>query len=121
MARVTMFHFSASEPEVLARFYVEVFGWEFKRTKATNPTWQVVCGSQDEPGIDGMLHTRERDSRVVNTIEVTDVESMLESIVSKGGRVIDRRTIPLAGEIALFEDPENNVFQVRQPPRSEDE
>jgi hypothetical protein len=116
-----MFHFSANRPEVLSRFYNELFGWEFKRTEAPNPTWYVVSGGSDEPGIDGMLHTRERDNAVVNTIEVTDIETVIYSITSKGGRVIDRRTIPSAGEIALFEDPEGNVFQLQQPPRREED
>lgn len=116
-----MFHFSAGKPEALSKFYYEVFGWEFKRTEAPNPTWYVVSGPPEEPGIDGMLHTRERDRAVVNTIEVTDIEYLLESIVSKGGRVVDRRTIPSAGEIAIFEDPEGNVFQLRQPPRDDEE
>jgi predicted enzyme related to lactoylglutathione lyase len=116
-----MFHFSAKQPEVLARFYYEVFGWSFERTEAPNPTWHVMSGSPDEPGIDGMLHTRERDNSVVNTIEVSDIESVLDSIVLRGGRVIDKRAIPSAGQIALFEDPEGNVFQLRQPPRYQEE
>ena len=121
MARVTMFHFSAEKPAALSRFYKEVFGWSFEPTNAPNPTWFVQCGPTDEPGIDGLLHTRERDSSVINTIEVGDMEEVINSIQLRGGRIIDRRTIPSAGEIALFQDPEGNVFQLRQPPRDQEQ
>jgi len=116
MARVKMFHFSATDPELLTRFYSEVVGWEFSRMDAPNPTWFASAGPPGEPGIDGMLHTRERDNAVVNTIEVSDIESVIRSVESHGGQIIDRRSIPGAGELALFSDPEQNVFQLRQPP-----
>ncbi len=117
MARVRMFHFSAAKPEKLTEFYAEVFGWDFSRMDAPNPTWYASAGPPNEPGIDGMLHTRERDNAVVNTIEVLDIESIIQSVESHGGKIIDRRTIPGAGELALFSDPEQNVFQLRQPPQ----
>ena len=120
MARVTMFHLSGTKPESLIPFYREVFGWEFTPSHAPQPTWHISAGARDEPGIDGMLHTREHDSAVVNTINVTDLNSVVESIESRGGRIIDRRTIPEAGELALFENPRHNVFQLRQPPENQE-
>ena len=82
--------------------------------------WIITTGPRDAPGIDGILHTRERDSSVVNTIEVDDLDAFLSRIESAGGRIIERRTIPAAGEKALFEDPEHNVFQLGQPPSTSD-
>ena len=116
MARVTTFHFSGSDPESLSEFYGTIFGWKFKRTPATNPTWFVSTGLPDESGIDGMLHTRERDNAVVNTIEVSNINLVIKSVETAGGTILDRRTIPGAGQIALFADPEQNVFQLREPP-----
>lgn len=121
MAKVTMFHLSGTEPESLIPFYREVFGWKFTRRNAPRPTWQISAGPEDEPGVDGMLHTREHDSAVVNTINVTDLNSVVDSIESHGGRIIDRMTISEAGELALFEDPEHNVFQLRQPPAKKEQ
>ena len=111
-----MFHLSGEQPAKLIPFYKDVFGWQFAETEAPNPTWHIVTGNPGDPGVNGMLHTRERDSAVVNTIEVDDISDVIASIETRGGRILDRRTIPMAGEIALFEDPAHNVFQLRQPP-----
>lgn len=116
MSRVTNFHVSAENPEELMSFYREMFGWEFEQTNNPRPTWFIKTGEEDEPGIDGMLHTRERDSAVVNTIETKDMSAAVAAIERLGGHVLDRRTIPGAGELVLFADPEQNVFQLRQPP-----
>ena len=116
MARVVAFHISGKSPDSLIAFYRSAFGWEFKKAKNTRPTWFIVTGPEDKPGIDGMLHTRERDNRVVNTIETESLDSVVESIKAAGGRLVDQRTIPQAGKLALFEDPEGNMFQLRQPP-----
>lgn len=116
MARVTMFHFSGSDPKALAEFYRTVFGWKFADANAPRPTWHVATGDPGEPGIDGMLHTRERDSAVVNTIDVSDIDSVIQAVEANGGRILDRRTIPGAGTIAIFEDPQQNQFQLREPP-----
>jgi predicted enzyme related to lactoylglutathione lyase len=116
MARVVAFHISGRNPESLIPFYRSTLGWEFKKAENPRPTWFITTGAEDKSGIDGMLHTRERDNRVVNTIETEAIDSVVASIEAAGGRLIDRRSIPQAGELALFEDPEGNMFQLRQPP-----
>ena len=120
MPRVVTFHISGSNPENLIPFYQGVFAWSFQKTGAPRPTWFITTGPGDAPGIDGILHTRERDSSVVNTIEVDNMDVFVSRIESAGGRIIERRTIPVAGKLALFEDPEHNVFQLRQPPSASD-
>jgi predicted enzyme related to lactoylglutathione lyase len=115
MARVTHFHISAGAPEKLIPFYRELFGWQFEKTLAPSPTWMIKTGEAGQPGIDGILHTRSMDSRVVNTIEVQDIDDMISRIESGGGRVLQQTEIPQAGKLALFEDPEQNLFQLRQP------
>ena len=116
MARVTTFHLSGDQPDKLIPFYRDTFGWVFRKTDNPTPTWFVKTGDSEQAGIDGMLHTREHDSAVVNTIEIDDMDAVIARVEERGGRVLDRRTIPQAGEIALFEDPEHNVFQLRRPP-----
>ena len=115
MARVTHFHVSAESPEKLIPFYRKLFGWQFEKTPAPSPTWMINTGEEGQPGIDGFLHTRSMDSRVVNTIEVQDIDGLISRIESAGGRILQRTEIPQAGKLALFEDPEQNLFQLRQP------
>ena len=116
MPRVTHFHISAEDPPELIPFYRDVFGWHFENTPAPSPTWRIKTGD-NEPGIDGILHTRSRDNRVVNTIAVDDLDSIVARIEAGGGRILERVEIPQVGKLALFEDPENNLFQLRQPIR----
>jgi predicted enzyme related to lactoylglutathione lyase len=118
--RVTLFHLSGDEPEAIISFYEEIFGWEFEKAQSPRPAWFIRTGDDTEPGINGMLHTRERDATVVNTIEVDDMESAVAQIEKRGGRILDRRKIPGAGELSLFRDPENNEFQLRRPPESKE-
>jgi predicted enzyme related to lactoylglutathione lyase len=49
-------------------------------------------------------------------VETEERREYLERETRRGGTVLDRRTIPFAGELALFTDPEGNVLQLRQPP-----
>jgi hypothetical protein len=113
MPRVTHFHISGEDPQKLIQFYRNLFGWHFENTPAPSPTWTINTG-EDDPGIDGILHTRSKDNRVVNTIDVDDIESIVARIESTGGRILERIEIPQVGKLALFEDPENNLFQLRQ-------
>lgn len=114
MPKVTMFHISADAPEKLMPFYKSVLGWEFQETPGPSETWFITAGAKEEPGIDGMLHLRVQDSRVVDTIEVRNIKETLHQIKALGGRVIQEVSIPEAGDLALFEDPQGNLFQLRE-------
>jgi uncharacterized protein len=115
MPRVTHFHISGTIPESLIPFYESLFEWRFERTPTPSPTWLIMTDHGEKPGIDGVLHTRTRDNRVVNTIEVDDIEIFVSRIESAGGRILERNEIPQVGTLVLFEDPEQNLFQLRQP------
>ena len=108
MSRVTHFHISGNAPAALIGFYRDIFGWEFEKAQSPRPTWHIKTGDGRAAGIDGLLHTRETDSRLVNTIEVDDIDDIVSRIESYGGTIIQLLEIPEAGKLALFEDPEQN-------------
>ena len=117
MPKVTMFHISAEAPDRLMAFYKNILGWDFQETPGPSKTWFITAGDEKEPGIDGMLHLRSRDSRVVDTIEVSNIDKMVRQISALGGRVVETASIPEPRKLALFEDPEGNLFQLREGPR----
>lgn len=114
MPRVTHFHISATDPERLIPFYRKIFSWTFERAPGPQEYWSISTGSPKEPGIDGGLHLRRQDNRVVNTIPVEDIDAVLEQVEQNGGGVVQKTSIPGVGKVAMFEDPERNLFQLLQ-------
>lgn len=80
-----MFHFSAEAPEKLAEFYGDVFGWDVAGTDTPNPSWYESTGAEDDAGIDGILHTRDRGESVDETTQVSGIDVVIASIESRVG------------------------------------
>ena len=55
--------------------------------------------------------TRGYDDRVVDTIDVKDLDSILEQVTAQGGSIVsEKAAIPGIGWFAQIRDPEGNVF-----------
>jgi predicted enzyme related to lactoylglutathione lyase len=131
---VVHFHVVADDPDRLASFYEEVFGWHPMSARLT-----AVEGAADRPyryidrhdaGISGNVNDRRdyRDVRagnggVVLVVEVDDLESTLAAAERLGARRLgdagpDRLGIWGAGdaddefELDAFVDPEGNVVEL---------
>lgn len=115
MARVLHFDISGENPEQLIPFYEKIFGWKFEKWDGPMEYWLVETGPEDQPGINGGLGKREKDDRVVNTIEVDNVDESLKQVKEQGGTVtMDKGPIPGVGWFAQFKDPEGNLFGLMQ-------
>ena len=111
MARVVHFDISGDSPQKLVSFYEKIFQWKFSKWEGPMEYWMIETGPEDQPGINGGLAKRERDDRVVNTIDVKDIDSVLEDVKKQGGTVItEKAAIPGVGWFAQFKDPQGNVF-----------
>jgi predicted enzyme related to lactoylglutathione lyase len=79
--------------------------------------WFVITGPDDTPGINGGLSARQApESRVVNTVEIQDLDGTLTRVTDAGGQVVvPRSPIPGVGWFAQFADPEGNLFGLMQP------
>ena len=53
MLRVTHFEMPADDPERLAEFYTNVFGWTVEKWDGPVDYWLVMTGDEGVPGIDG--------------------------------------------------------------------
>jgi predicted enzyme related to lactoylglutathione lyase len=92
-------------------FYSEVFGWSFQDFPMEQGTYAMY---QTRPGgIGGGIMTPPQGApkSVVNYILVTEIEPILEQILSRGGELILPKTqVGDMGWMAYFADPSGNVL-----------
>ena len=113
MPRVGHFEITAEDPDRLAKFYADVFGWTSKKWDGPIDYWMISTGPQDEPGIDGGMSRREESANTVNTITVPSVDEYVEKIEQGGGTILrSKMPIPGVGWIAYFKDPDGNTFGI---------
>ena len=117
---VQHFAINADDLDRARAFYEHVFGWRFE---AWGPPdfFQIVSGSDEQPGIRGALQKRREiaPGKVVHgfecTVAVADVDSVVASVTANGGRVLmEKTTIAGVGDLVFFEDPEGNVVGAMQ-------
>jgi len=130
MNRVVHFEIHAEDPQRAARFYQEVFGWQIDewqipgvRIKDENRYWQVITGSETEPGINGGLVFRRGSAPVegqsvtsfICTVEVADLDEYIDRVIRAGGVVsVPKMPIPGVGWLAYCLDSESNIFGLMQ-------
>jgi hypothetical protein len=124
MSRVTHFEIHATDPDVLAAFYAGVFQWQFHRWEGPMEYWNIVTGSDKEPGINGGLVRRRgprpEEGQAVNafvcTVTVASVADSLARAMELGGTTaVPRMAIPGIGWLGYFKDPDGNILGVMQP------
>lgn len=122
MNTIGYFEIQANEPEKLADFYANVFGWKFSEQSGLPIRyWQIETG-----GIYGGL--LERPAKTPPTeygtnaytcsIEVEDFDQMAEVVLDNGGQIaMPKFLVPDKCWQGYFVDPDNNVFGIFQPLR----
>ena len=123
MPRVVHFEIHATEPEVLVRFYTELFGWMIKRWGDV-PYWLVETGTAAQAGINGGLLQRRgpppADGQSVNafvcTVEVSSVDQYFaRALELRGTAAVPKMAIPTVGWLAYVKDPDGNLLGLMQP------
>ena len=129
MNRVVHFEIHAKDLDTIQKFYQDVFGWDIKDMGPQMGNYRLVTTGKDEPskqwpGINGGITPRmgevPKDGEPVNafvcTIEVENIDAILEKIQKAGGTVAtDKMDVPGVGMLAYRKDPEGNIFGVLQP------
>jgi len=134
MNRVVHFEIHASEPEKLAKFYQDVFGWEINEWEIPGVEledkdryWQVGTGEEREPGIDGGLMLRQGEAPVegqavnayVCVLDTQDIDGALEKVRKAGGSVtVPKMPVQGVGWAAYCKDPDGNIFGLMQEDES---
>lgn len=122
MRRPVHFEILADDPEKVAAFYREVFGWEIATWEGGEQSyWMVTTGADDVPGINGGIMERAFDQAVINTLEVDSLDEALSKIRAAGGKVVHGPDeVSGVGMHAYCADNEGNLFGVMEPLPADD-
>ncbi len=116
MPRVVHFELNVKDVNKTINFYEKVFGWKIEKWQGPIDYWLIMTGGENEPGIDGGLGAEEEDfPKVVNTIDVDDVDEIIEKIKDNSGEIVrPKHAVPGVGWLAYFKDVEGIVTGIMQ-------
>jgi len=122
MGKVVHFEIPADDVARAQKFYSTVFGWKMNSMPEMQYTL-VGTVATDEKGMPkeagaingGMLKRQEPVMTPVITIDVSDIDKALETIVKNGGRAVSKKQpVGDMGFAAYFKDSEGNVVGLWQ-------
>ncbi|MES2295738.1 MAG: VOC family protein [Pseudomonadota bacterium] len=125
MSRTVHFEIQASKPQQLIDYYGSLLGWTFNKWEG-GEYWLINTGPDTQRGINGGLLPRRGPAPAandaapvnafVNTIDVSDLDSMLAKATSLGGSVCAQKmAVAGVGWLAYIKDPDGNIFGMLQP------
>jgi predicted enzyme related to lactoylglutathione lyase len=121
-ATLSFFEIPATDPDRLARFFREVFGWEHGEVPWDGPRYLRLFAPEDERRPGGGILARGNGGEalvdrltVMVDIEGEPLDAVLARVAAHGGTVLARPT-PIGGfgSYARFLDPEGNSFGLWQ-------
>ncbi|HRA21534.1 MAG TPA: VOC family protein [Anaerolineae bacterium] len=122
-SRPVHFEIHAVDPERMAAFYSELFGWTIQKWEGPMEYWMVMTGAEGELGINGGLMRRMGAapadgapvSAFVCTVGVEDCDASVAKAVALGGSVaMPKGPIPGMGWLAYIKDLDGNILGVMQ-------
>jgi len=116
MPRVVHFEIPADEPDKVAKFYTDVFGWQIHKVEGPMEYWLVSTGEEGSPGINGGIYRRSPEwGEYVNTLDVSSIDESIAAVEAAGGSIVTPKTAMTGlGWLAYFRDPEGNLFGMMQ-------
>ena len=108
--RVVHFEIPANQPEVLTKFYSDLFGWKFDKAPIPGPDYWL-CDTGTGEGINGAVMQRQHPQQpMVNYVDVASIDAAIAKAVELGGKVaLPKMPIPGVGAVACVMDPEGNI------------
>jgi predicted enzyme related to lactoylglutathione lyase len=107
-----------SNPDVAAKFYQSVFGYDVFDLPSDDGLEHVVLSSQDyaRAGINSLpKDSRHRHAHWLNFVRVTDTDAAAAKAVALGGRIlVEPRLDRHGGKIALLADPSGAPFGIME-------
>jgi uncharacterized protein len=98
----------AADPEAVATFYCDVFGWKIE----TNLEYHYVTFQADgglRGGFAGLAEPTHKPDRLLVYLATDDIDVTLAAIEAHGGKtVLPKTEIPHVGWWAVFTDPAGN-------------
>lgn len=113
MPRVIHFEISAENPESIADFYRELFGWTItKKQSGADDYWLIHTGPQHERGINGGIKRKSKiPYGIAPTMDIESHEEFQAKVKASGGKILGSPIpLPGTGTLVYAADPEGNVF-----------
>jgi predicted enzyme related to lactoylglutathione lyase len=115
-SRVVHFEIPVEDPERASRFYSSAFGWRIQKWEGPQDYWLVDTGEGDIGINGGIMRRTPPFDRVVNTINVDDIDGATARIRELGATIVgEKLTIPDIGYLQYAHDPDGNLFGMLQP------
>ena len=116
MPKVVHFELNVKDVDKTIKFYEKVFDWKIEKWDGPVDYWLIMTGDENAPGIGGGLGFEEEGfPKVVNTIDVEDINEVVKKIQENGGEIIrPKHAVPGVGWLAYFKDTEGIVTGVMQ-------
>lgn len=104
---VCFYEIPADDPDVLQKFYGDMFNWKFEKIPGGFRYYKIRMGHETVKG--GMTARQDPAHTPVNYVKVESVQASLDKAVKLGARVIvPRKPVPSAGWFAVVFDPQGN-------------
>lgn len=121
---VVHFEIPADDPDRLAEFYTQLFGWHIEKMAIGGMHYYVTStveaderGQPRQPGAinGGMFQRQSPEQRPINYVNVESVEEYLQKAGGLGATVLMGKTpVPGMGFFAQLVDPQGNHFGIWQ-------
>jgi predicted enzyme related to lactoylglutathione lyase len=113
MNRPVYFQLPAVNPEKLATFYADIFGWEKQAMPGMEDIWFLISGPEDTTGMNGCIMSKSMFDCTTNMMEVADLDLYMQKIQDNGGKITTpKHRVPDMGFFAWCTDPEGNPFSI---------
>jgi hypothetical protein len=120
---IVHFEIGATNPERLARFYTDVFGWKFDKAPMPDMEyWLITTGPRGKSVGGGMYRKMRPDDRPRNFILVDEIDVAIRTFQEAGGsEIVGKMEVPGMGWSFIGADPEGNpiaLWEPTMPPRA---
>ncbi len=114
--RLTNFEIYGDDPEALAAFYRELFGWRIEKAEGVDYC-RIAIDAEAKPLTSGGIARRPAFGQAgwMNFVEVDDLDATLEAAMRLGGAILKEKTAtPRTAWHAVISDPAGAAFLVWQ-------
>lgn len=109
--RIVHFEIPADNPESLASFYGDLFGWKFQKAPIPGHEYWLCDTGSDGPGINGAIMQRIHPQQPwMNYVDVASIDAAIDKATKLGAKVgLPKTDVAGVGAYAAIIDPQGNL------------
>ena len=109
------FEIPADDPQQLANFYTNLFGWKIEPAPGGMEYWMVHTAPEGEGVGGGMMKRQMPGQQILVYFQVESIDDFASKASSLGGKVVvGKHPVPGMGWFGVCLDPQNNAFALWQ-------